>query len=508
MSKYLKYTIINTAPIRIADDETSQHGQTDTLRYFPGSTMRGYVITNLSHEKEFEDYKKELFSGKICFLNAYPCIEQQELIPSLKGFYEDKREVSDRKELNNIMTEDAVPGYKRASLGRFCHIENDCICYTDVEVGEDVNINTGKESAKRNVFRSQYIRKNQTFSGYIVFHDDVAGELIEKIAHTFDRTMYLGNRRSAGYGACNCIQKSLEDGLPYRDIRSCQGGTDLYMMLLSDTVMRDKNGELTGLCLEELAEQLGCESLCIEKCATSVTDIRGYNRMWQGMIPSAVMYAAGSVFHLKCASVVTEESLRRLETNGIGIRRDEGFGQIAFVNDYTKIRYKQAIEKIHQKNSGVPSWGKKSDTDEDIRIAAAGYVRNKLESAMERYIVEQRLELSGISDSKKGLLRSMCMELRYQPKEAERQIISFIGHDQKKDERRKIHDGKQKQDALYQYVHKVLDTDLYTLLGLEWKDQQVMGMDIGEILTKDELLQYKLKLMIGQLRYENRGGKA
>lgn len=507
MSKYLKYTIINTAPIRIADDETSQHGQTDTLRYFPGSTIRGYVITNLSHEKDFESYKKELFSGKICFLNAYPCIEKQELIPSLKGFYEDKSETVDRKELINIMAGDVVPGYKRASLGSFCYIENDCVHYMNVEVGEDVGINTGKESAKRNVFRSQYIKKNQTFSGYIVFHDGVADEMIEKIAYTFDEPMFLGNRRSAGYGACDCIQKTLSERVPYQEIRSEQGGADLYMILLSDTVMRDKNGELTGLCLEELAERLGCESLDIEKCATSVTDIRGYNRMWQGMIPSAVMYAAGSVFHLKLSAAVTAERLRQLEISGIGIRRDEGFGQIAFIRDYAKIRYKQPLEKVQQERVAKTSWGKKCDTDEDIRIAATGFVMHKLENAMERYIVEQKLELPGISESKKGLLRSMCMELHYQPKEAKQQIVRYIEHDWQKDEKRKKHDGKQKQTALYQYVHKVLDTDLYALLGVEWENHQVMGMDIRKILTEDEIVQYKLKLMIGQLRYENRGGK-
>ena len=53
MSRFLKYTIKNLAPVRIADDETSQHGQTDTLKYFPGSTVRGYVVTKLSGEEKF-----------------------------------------------------------------------------------------------------------------------------------------------------------------------------------------------------------------------------------------------------------------------------------------------------------------------------------------------------------------------------------------------------------------------------------------------------------------------
>ena len=37
MSRYIRFVIENVAPVRIANDETSQHGQTDTLKYIPGS---------------------------------------------------------------------------------------------------------------------------------------------------------------------------------------------------------------------------------------------------------------------------------------------------------------------------------------------------------------------------------------------------------------------------------------------------------------------------------------
>lgn len=507
MSKYIKYVIKNTAPVRIADDETSQHGQTDTLRYFPGSTIRGYVITQLSKNPDFEAYKTELFSGKIRFLNAYPCIGDKEMVPSLKGFYEDKSETTGRKKLNNVITGEVEPGYKRASLGHFCYIEDDCIRYTDVEVSEDININIGREEAKRTVFRSQYIKKNQTFSGYITFQDEVADSLISQIMHILDDTMYLGNRRTAGYGECICTEKELLKGIPYGGLRTTKDREELYMVLLSDTVMRDRNGELTGLCLEELADRLGCETMSIEKCATSTTDIRGYNRMWQGAVPSAVMYEAGSVFRLKPSSPVTLESIHLLEESGIGIRRDEGFGQIAFLENYKVINYKLAAQQTQEQDCKVNTLGKKNDTDGDIRIAASGLARIRLERALERYIVGQKLELPGISESKKGLLMSMCMELQYQPLEAEKQLLAFVDHIHDKDENRKVHDGKTRQDILCQYVYKVFESDLYTMLGLEWKNNSVMGVDINDLLSREEVVQYKLKLIIRQLRYANRGGK-
>jgi hypothetical protein len=504
MSKYLKYTIKNTAPIRISDDDTSQHGQTDTLKFFRGSTIRGYVITQLSKNPDFESYKGELFSGKIRFLNAYPCVNGKETVPSLKGFYEDKSETEGRKKLNNVITEDVIPGYKRAALGRFCYIDDEhtdecTIVYSDVEVSDDLNINIGREDAKRNVFRSQYIRKNQTFSGYIVFNDDVDENLTDKVASTLDQNIYIGNRRSAGYGECICTQKELTDNTPYSELCTAVGGEDLYMVLLSDTVMLDENGEPTGLNLQELASKLGCDTLTIEKCATSTVDIRGYNSIWQSAIPSAIMYEAGSVFHLKASSPIASEKLRMLEKSGIGIRKDEGFGQIAFMGNYAQIGYKLAAKKSTQEQHNTLTYGKQIDIENDIKIALSGLMRNRLEKEIERYVVDKDLGLSGISDSKRGLLMSMCMELQYQPSQAGAQLIKFVDHQQEKDERKKVHDGKAKQDKLCRYVHEVLENDLFTMLGMENENK--------ELLTPDEVIQYKLKLIIRQLRYANRGGR-
>lgn len=38
MSNYFRYVIKNMEPLRIADDSSSQNGQTNTLRYIPGSS--------------------------------------------------------------------------------------------------------------------------------------------------------------------------------------------------------------------------------------------------------------------------------------------------------------------------------------------------------------------------------------------------------------------------------------------------------------------------------------
>ena len=94
--KYIRLLIENTEPLCISNAASSQSGQTDCIRYIPGTTLRGYVISSIAKDGEFfEKYKKELFSGKVSFLNGYPCSYENgkahELIPSLKGFYETKK---------------------------------------------------------------------------------------------------------------------------------------------------------------------------------------------------------------------------------------------------------------------------------------------------------------------------------------------------------------------------------------------------------------------------------
>ena len=58
MAEYIRYKIINTEPLRIADDSTSQSGQTTTLRYIPGTTVRGFVINQLAEASRKSCFQK------------------------------------------------------------------------------------------------------------------------------------------------------------------------------------------------------------------------------------------------------------------------------------------------------------------------------------------------------------------------------------------------------------------------------------------------------------------
>lgn len=184
MREYLKIVFQNVEPVRISDDSTSQSGQTVTLRYIPGTVLRGVVVNALSQEDDFEAMKKCLLSPKIRYLNTYPTDGDYELLPYPKGFYEDKTEAEGKKALENVVVDGSfAEGNKRAAFGRFCRMDEACVYFYNVDTGPDlkIKINPG-EGEKQNVFR---------------------------------RDMVIGNARSAGLGKCRVLSCEYTDALPY-----------------------------------------------------------------------------------------------------------------------------------------------------------------------------------------------------------------------------------------------------------------------------------------------------
>lgn len=508
--KYLELEFYNTAPLRIGNDDTSQQGQTNTLLYIPGSTVRGLVINRLCREEQdFESMKKLLFSDHIHFMNAYVKQNGKGLIPSLKGFYEDKKACEGKKKIENVVVDEGItPGSKRAALGHYCCPEGDCMIYGSVMLGETMNINRGREGEKT-VFRSQYIRQGQYFTGYITFDGCVKEDIIEKIRKVFSDVVYIGNSRYGGCGACQCAA-AVKEGIPYPELRKKADRDKFYLVLLSNMTMRSSSGQPTGLDLDILAEKLGCGSLKLVKCATSVTEVMGYNRSWKGAVPSAVMYEAGSVFCLKTkdGKAISAEKFAALEEEGIGIRRNEGFGQILFFDGYEMLKYKQAADTVQTQSGAdriLPAGCKKEP--EDVRIAARGLLSRRMERAMERYIVEERLNLDGISNSKKGVIQSLCTELQYVPGEARACLTEYMNHSEVKDSRRKDHGQTKRQDKLRTYVRGMLERQLTDILKDTDTKWEALGLGIADVFSEEELMRFKLQLMIRQIRYANREGR-
>lgn len=520
MAKYLRYVIRNIEPLRIADDSTSQRGQTAALHYIPGSTMRGLAVNTLCRDDNFADLKKELFSANIRFLNAYPITETgiegekiKELIPSPKGFYEDKMEC-DKKEIRNVVVDGQFSGegWKRASLGRYCYLCDDCICCYQVQTGADLRIKRNlQENEKRNVFRNEYIMPNHRFVGYIAIEKENFGDHIRKI---FDQPIVLGNGRFAGMGKCLVESCDYCETIPYEEYQATAPMRgECYMMLLSNTVMRNDNGEYCGLNLGALSRQMRVTNLCIKFCSTSTVEVKGYNSKWGGKMPSVVMFEQGSVFHLSYEGTLTEECMKKIADRGIGIRRNEGFGRVIFLKNYEQIHYRQEGSMIlkhsfQRQELEAKEESEANEEQEVLRLAARCYYKNQITNAIRRYVVDHPLQTGGISNSQVGQIGALAASYQYEPEQGIKALQRFFDHASEKEEGYNIQKKRSSLGKISQLVWKILEQELEETLDIQTKESDtVMGIEKKNLFSAKEQTMLKLNLLVTWIRHNNKQQK-
>lgn len=505
MAGYIRYILNNIEPIRIADDSSSQSGQTSTLKHIPGTTIRGLIINKLATAADFEAKKKLLFSDKVRFLNAYPMVGDKELIPSPKGFYENKDIVVGKKKIENVVIDGAFSeGYKRASIGRFVDIDSDTITYYNIETGSDMKIKIviRDEDDKQNVFRNEFINQGYTFAGYISVDDE---SLVDDIKKVLNDIVVIGNGRTAGLGKCKVLScEYVENQLPYENyLPTDELFGECYMMLLSPTVMRDDKGEFCGINLPKLQKLMGVEDLKICQSSTSTVEVKGYNRAWGVKTPSVVMFDMGSVFHLSYKGTLSKEKMVEICDQGIGVRGNEGFGRVIFLKDYDKVEYKIAGELC--KANSLTDVAQLPEDKEVLRLVAKNYYMNYLNEKINIYVVDNAIPKGALKASQLGVLMSFTTAYQYDPVTGCDKIKAYFEHAQEKESSRKIFKVRDSVLNLKSFVETLFEGDLRELLGVEMKES-IMGIPYSEILTEEEKKRLKLSLLTRLIKYDNKEG--
>ena len=381
MGKYIRYTFVNLEGLRIVNDHLSQHGEAAALKYVPGTTIRGLVISTIAAKGQLDTWKKDLFSEQTQFLNAYVCADEEEMIPSPKGFYEDKTVVKGRKEIQNVVTDGVFDdGMKRAGLGEYCFFKDGVINYASVQTASDLKIKIN--DVKRDVFRNEYITPGHEFVGYIRVEDD---QLRKEIRLLLQEEFIIGNARSSGMGKCKCSDISETEKIPYEKYAVNNAiENECYLYIASDTCMRNSEGEYCGIDEDNLAKILGVENLIIKFASTSRRISGAYNRNWGGRTPAIPYFEKGSVFHLQFNGTISKDTLDKLMDEGIGINRNEGFGRILFLKAYPSVHAKEPV--LPKKNEGDTHKAAIKD-DDSIYVVAKNMMSRRIQKACEAYII-------------------------------------------------------------------------------------------------------------------------
>ena len=437
-------------------------------------------------------------------MNAYLYENNRELLPSPKGFYEDKTVVMGKKEIQNVVINGEFDdGNKRAGLGRFCYFKDQCIYYYNVETGSDMKIliNKRKQDDKQNVFRNEYITSGHTFVGYIRVDDE---ELAKAILEVFQKNIFLGNARSQGLGKCRVldIKEMPEDFIPYQEYAVTEDAENTcYMMLLSNTAMRGNRGEYVGLNLKYLEEKLGVSNLRIEYCSTSTVNVKGYNRAWGSKIPSITMYEQGSVFKLKFDGSASLENMFKIMQSGIGVRKSEGFGRVLFLKDYENIRFK--MEEKHSAEDFTQESPNGNDM-QDIKILASNYYRKMIIQAMQENIISG-VNNRNLNNSQIGNVRGLLEANRYDAMHGTETIKQYFTNAMKREQNTNVQKQKSSIKALKDKILPILDQPLEQTLEMK-HFTKIMGISVDELISEEELQRMKIDYILELMKFDNRKG--
>ncbi len=490
---FIRYEMTNIEMLSINDKQTSQEGQTSTLSYIPGSSIRGIIVNLLAQEDGFEEIKKELLSGKVRFLDVIPSVGGKEGMVPIKGFYEDK---SKDTGIESVLIDGEVkPGMKRAGLGHACRVEGDTIQYAFLSTTDSMNIAIGEGEEKSKIFRQNYISKNQKFVGYIYAEDEV---LEKKIADCLKEQeyVYIGNNRSTGHGKCKITAVTNAEPWSPKEVKG-----ECYLVLSSAAVLRNGNGEYSPLAEEYLQQCFGVADLTIQQMSSSTTNVCGYNQVWGGAIPAVTMYEAGTAFHLSFEGSISADKLRKVMEKGIGERKNEGFGQVRIFekDEFEAIRKKELVEYVAEYEGELVAT---REDEQVLRVVARRYLVDRLEAHMDAYVLEHVREVGFAKNSLYGQVLAICNEAMYVGGGKEK-LKGFLEHLQDKNSRQRVHSNVQRSDL--PYVSSMLAKSFEQLFEL--KDTSIMGIPVGELLTPKEKEQYHMQLISRLLKFKMKQGK-
>jgi len=359
--KVVTYRILLEQPL-LATQLLGDPNSSVSLPYVPGSLLRGMLIHRYLEQQQLNDAhdlfadttcQRLFFTGSARYLNAYPLVEggERALPTPLSLFKRKKDELDDggSLEIYNAAHEDANDDERREFekddsakplTHHFCRIasEENVALYrlAPSRIATHVQRNRSKGRAIRGqgaVFRYEAVAEGQWFSGAVLVDADEDAAQVEMLLNERE-IAWVGRSRSANYGRVKITEVAVAPASAWREVGGSVTSADgaLSLTLLSDTLLRNASGQHTAVIdAETLSAYLGIPvTIDSARTITQPTQAGGYNRTWQLPLPQATAFKAGSVIVFRPAGAFDPKRFADLEWQGIGERRAEGFGRIAF----------------------------------------------------------------------------------------------------------------------------------------------------------------------------------
>ncbi|HWQ14470.1 MAG TPA: hypothetical protein VNL77_16850 [Roseiflexaceae bacterium] len=351
--KVIRYRIYLEQPV-LATQILGDPNSSVSFSYIPGSQLRGMLIhrfcersRRLREDAVAQDpqCRRLFFSGQTRYLHAYPLVEESGLrsLPTPRAFF--RRKGGKDNTVYNAAHKDFD---RRAAEGDdtlkpitvpFCRIENDSLALYEPKPNR-LAVHIARERAKGRategggaIFQYDALAPDQWFGGVVLIDNDDDAETLRAL---LPGPAWLGRSRSAGYGKVR-IELEPDPSGPWREVGGAYPTLPVEqpatITLLSDTVLRDERGN-PALTIDAatLGTYLGTPVTAIDDVHSFSAALPqgGFNRTWKLPLPQAYALAAGSTITFTPQKTLDVAAVRRIEEQGIGERRAEGFGRVAF----------------------------------------------------------------------------------------------------------------------------------------------------------------------------------
>ncbi|MFL5805249.1 MAG: RAMP superfamily CRISPR-associated protein [Roseiflexaceae bacterium] len=374
--KAMTYLVELQEPL-LATTLQGEPNSSESLPYIPGSLLRGMWIDRYQQQHgpvndlaRHETCRRLFFDSSTRYLHAYPYAPavRARVLPAPRSLrrFKNERVTESNNHIFDASNTDWKPDKQRkheqkdslkpvdVPFCRFSSENNRVIFYTPdrtltIHTQRDPKMGRArKERGRGEIFRYEALEAGQWFQGVILIDDD---QDVETLCDLLKQTSvsWLGRSRSAGYGRVRFhFDAAMDLHSSWREIGGTapdlSANTRCTMTLLSDALLYDSDGQpVTAPDKETLAATLNLpeEQVKLLDHDHTFTDSAlrgGFNRAWRLPLPQSYTLTAGSVITFELTRQLDAQEVSQLEARGIGARRAEGYGRIAF-NWHTTLQF-------------------------------------------------------------------------------------------------------------------------------------------------------------------------
>ena len=406
--KRIKVTIRTEAPM-ILTDESNSTIMTSTRHQIAGSILRGlfakiYIDHNgLHHKADADETFRRLFFGGLRFVDANPVKNGKRsfVMPLSLQKEKTKNRAAAPKIQDLLKTQNPELGYKSLK-GMAVELSGHEL--STVSPRTNISLHMSRDGAGERLlgsssdgklFNYESIDAGQTFAGYIYGEPSSLDELTRGIGEDGSaHDVHIGRSHFTQYGACT-MTLSAPEPIDEPTLDDVHDGT---IFLRLDTVFLPAMGaSLSSLpsaddLLSPVATAMGA-GFSVGDVYSAAAEVDNFVGVWGMKRPRDYGLAAGTVFALRKDTARSDDDIRRLSgliENGIGRRREEGFGELS----------------VWPHESFTLSNGD-GDARDDAPIAISESVRRQIKSIISKKLLEEMRIYAGEDANKMHVGKSM-----------------------------------------------------------------------------------------------------